>query len=111
MPRFYKENFPFNVALLSKFESIAKKYDVTTSQIALAWILAKHPDMVPIPGSKSIDTLEDNAKAVRVALKPEDFKALDDAVIAADVRGERRPEMAPHLSGNDCIPLDQWKGE
>lgn len=111
MPRFSEENFPVNLALVSQFEAVAKKHSATSSQIALAWILARHPSLIPIPGSKDVGRLEDNAGAARVKVTAEDVKALDDAVAAADIRGDRRPEMAAHVSGNNCIPSEEWKGE
>lgn len=57
MPHFSKENFS-NVALVKHFEAVAKKYGATTSQTTLAWYLVKHPDMIPIPGNKTVFRLE-----------------------------------------------------
>ncbi|TCD62227.1 hypothetical protein EIP91_007206 [Steccherinum ochraceum] len=111
MPRFSEENFPVNLTLVSQFEAVAKKHSATPSQIALAWILARSPNMIPIPGSKDVGRLEENAGAARIQLSVEDVKALDDAVAAADIRGDRRPQMAAHVAGNNCIPLEAWKGE
>ncbi|KZT70936.1 hypothetical protein DAEQUDRAFT_764181, partial [Daedalea quercina L-15889] len=83
----------------------------TPSQITLAWILAEHPDFIPIPGSRSVERLEENAKAAEIALKAEDVTALRAIVEAADVRGERVPAQFAHLMSTECIPLSEWKGE
>ena len=111
MPRFSEENFQFNLTLVDKFDEIAKKYSATSSQLALAWILAKHPDMVPIPGSKSVARLDENASAAKITLTEDDFKALDEAVASADVKGARKPTMPDYFSNDSCIPLSEWKGE
>lgn len=112
MPRFSVENFPHNLTLASQFESIANKHpNATAAQVALAWILARHPNMVPIPGSKTPARLEENAGGAWLQLSEEDLKVLDDAVAVADVRGGRKPAFAPHLLNDNCIPLEEWKGE
>ncbi|KZT70949.1 Aldo/keto reductase [Daedalea quercina L-15889] len=111
MPRFAEENFVKNLEVVDKFAAVASKYGATPGQTTLAWILAEHPDFIPIPGSRSVERLEENAKAAEIALKDEDVKALRAIVEAADVRGERVPAQFAHLMSTECIPLSEWKGE
>jgi len=111
IPRFSDENFPHNLTLVTKFQAVAEKYNATSSQITLAWILTRHLDMIPIPGSRTIARLEENSSSAHIEPKPEDTKVLDDAVAAAEVRGARKPHMFDYLLNEDCISLSEWKGE
>lgn len=111
LPRFSDENFPKNFEVVDNFRSIASKYGVTPSQITLAWILTEHPDFFPIPGTRTVERLEENAKAAEIVLKDEDVRALRAIVEAADVQGERMPGQFAHLMTSGCIPLSEWKGE
>lgn len=111
LPRFSDENFPKNLEVVDKFRAIAARYGATPSQITLAWILAEHPDFVPIPGTRTIERLEENAKAAEITLKDEDVKALRAIVEAAEVQGDRIPGQFAHLMASECIPLSEWKGE
>ncbi|CCM02261.1 uncharacterized protein FIBRA_04344 [Fibroporia radiculosa] len=110
LPRFSEENFPKNLSLADKFSEIAAKYGATSSQLALAWILAEHPDFIPIPGTRSVRRFEENAKAAEIQLKEEDVKALRTAVNEADVQGARYPDVFNN-GQEDCILLSEWKGE
>lgn len=111
MPRFQEANFAKNLALVDAFRTVADKYGATPGQIALAWILAVHPDFVPIPGTKSVKRLEENAKAAEIVPKEEDVKALREAVDGADVKGERYPAEYQALMQDECIELSEWNGE
>ncbi|TFK52942.1 Aldo/keto reductase [Heliocybe sulcata] len=111
MPRFSEENMPKNLALLDKFSSVGEKYGAKPSQVALAWILNTYPDMVPIPGMRTIERLEENAKAADLVLSPEDLKELKSSVEAADVVGGRYPQEYAAIMVYDCITLGEWKGE
>ncbi|PCH34484.1 Aldo/keto reductase [Wolfiporia cocos MD-104 SS10] len=111
MPRFSDENLPKNVALARTFADVAQKYDATPSQAALAWILAVHPDFVPIPGTRSVARLEENAKAAEIQLSEKDVKLLSKAVREADVVGERYSAQIASMMVDQCIELSQWKGE
>ncbi|KZT67942.1 Aldo/keto reductase [Daedalea quercina L-15889] len=111
LPRWSDENFPKNIALLNKFRDVASKYGATPGQIALAWIVEENPDFVPIPGSRSIERLEENARAAEITLDDEDVKELRAAVSAADVQGARYPEELGEMLAWDSIPLNNWKGE
>jgi aryl-alcohol dehydrogenase-like predicted oxidoreductase len=88
-PRYQGENFDANVRAASAVRELAASRGVTAGQVALAWLLHKGPDVVPIPGSKSRKHLEENAAAADVALAAADVAALDAALSAEKVSGPR----------------------
>jgi aryl-alcohol dehydrogenase-like predicted oxidoreductase len=90
-PRFQEGNFEANVALALRVADVAKKKGCTPAQLALAWLLAKGPEVVPIPGTKSRTRLEENAGAASVKLSPADVTRLEAAIPAAAVAGGRYP--------------------
>ncbi|EED83286.1 predicted protein [Postia placenta Mad-698-R] len=110
-PRYQGENFAKNLELADKFAAVGKKVGATPGQVALAWILAENPDFVPIPGTKTIPRLEENAKAAEVKLSAEDVKEVRKAVDAADVVGPRYPAKFMEMLAKPNLSLDQWKGE
>ncbi|CCM00122.1 uncharacterized protein FIBRA_02149 [Fibroporia radiculosa] len=111
-PRFSEAHFPKNLVLVDKFRAVANKYESTPGQIALAWILAEHPDFVPIPGTRSVTLLEENAKAAEIQLSSDDVKEIRATVEAAEVQGTRYPEEYLKFGMKDnCILLSEWKGE
>ena len=89
-PRFQGENFQKNLDVVAKVEAIARAKDCTPAQLALAWLLARGPDVIPIPGSRSAARVEENAEAVRIHLTPDDLASLD--AISPAVAGDRYPE-------------------
>jgi aryl-alcohol dehydrogenase-like predicted oxidoreductase len=89
-PRFTGENLEQNLKLASKVKEIAEEKGVTPAQLALAWVLARGDDLVPIPGTKRRKYLEDNAAAVEVELSDEDLKRIDEQL--PPVAGERYDE-------------------
>ncbi len=93
-PRFQGENFAKNLALVKEIERIAKKKRVTPAQLAIAWLLHRGDDIVPIPGSKSIAHLEENAAAVDVQLSPEEMTRIDEVAPKGVAAGDRYPNMA-----------------
>src|SRR5213592_1455745 len=93
-PRFNADNLKRNVALLQPLESIAAAHKVTPAQLALAWLLAQGPDVVPIPGTKRKERLEENLGALKVELSAEDVKRISEAVPAGVAAGARYPEAA-----------------
>ncbi|KAJ7153543.1 NADP-dependent oxidoreductase domain-containing protein [Mycena crocata] len=107
LPRFSSDNFPKNLALLTDFEALATKYSATPSQIALAWILAQHPNFVPIPGTRAAARLEENAHSAEITLSAEDVNAIRKRVEEADVHGARHI----NIPEGDCIELAEWKTE
>ncbi|KAG6823771.1 hypothetical protein H0H93_003108, partial [Arthromyces matolae] len=88
LPRFSEENFPKNLAIVDKLQKIADKYNATTGQITLAWILAEHANFIPIPGVRTVDRLEENAHAAEIELEPADVKEIRAVVDSAEIVGE-----------------------
>ena len=93
-PRFQKENLRRNLALVEKVEALAAAKGVTASQLALAWVLARGDDIVPIPGTKRRSYLEENAAAAEVELSAEEIDRLDQAFPAGATAGDRYPDMS-----------------
>ena len=93
-PRFRDENLGANLALAEHVRAIAAEKQVTPAQLALAWVLSKGFDIVPIPGTKRRARLEENAAAASITLSAADMLLLDAAIPAADVRGMRHWDMA-----------------
>ncbi|WP_061930872.1 aldo/keto reductase [Aureimonas sp. AU22] len=91
-PRFSGENFAKNLKLVDTVKAIAKRRNATPSQLALAWVLAQGDDVVPIPGTKRIRYLEENAEAVHVELTADDLAEIDEAFPAGVAAGERYAE-------------------
>ncbi len=98
-PRFQGENFRKNLDLVHKIEEIAKEKGCTPAQLALAWVLAQGGDIVPIPGTKRVKYLEENAGAASVQLTPEDLRRIDEAAPAGAAVGLRYPESMMPLVG------------
>ncbi len=94
MPRFTPEHFDANKTLVDKLAEIAKAKDCTVAQLAIAWVLAQGDTIVPIPGTRKIDRLEENLSAVFVSLSDDDLVAIEAASPADAVSGTRYPERA-----------------
>jgi aryl-alcohol dehydrogenase-like predicted oxidoreductase len=92
-PRFQGENFAKNLQLVEKLEEIAKEKDVTASQLALAWVLAQGENVVPIPGTKRVKYLEQNAAAADIILSAEELAAIEDVFPKDAAAGLRYPEV------------------
>ena len=90
-PRFQGENFTRNLELVAAIGEIAAEKGVTPAQLALAWVLAQGEHIVPIPGTKRVKTLEENAAAVDLALMPEDLARIEQVFPADAVVGTRYP--------------------
>jgi aryl-alcohol dehydrogenase-like predicted oxidoreductase len=93
-PRFQEENLEKNLAIVEHIEAIAKKKSCTPAQLALAWLLARGNDVVPIPGTRRRKHLEEDAGALGVKLTSEDLEALDKAAPPGAASGPRYPEAA-----------------
>jgi aryl-alcohol dehydrogenase-like predicted oxidoreductase len=93
-PRFQGENFVKNLQLVDRVREIAKVKGVTPSQLALAWVLHQGGDIVPIPGTKRVRYLEENAAAVDIDLSPEELRGLDEAAPSGSTAGDRYPDMS-----------------
>jgi aryl-alcohol dehydrogenase-like predicted oxidoreductase len=93
-PRFQGANFARNLALVEEIRTVAAEKRCTASQIALAWLLAQGPDIVPIPGTKQRPYLEVNVKALDVTLSKADLARIEKAFPLRAAAGERYPEVA-----------------
>jgi aryl-alcohol dehydrogenase-like predicted oxidoreductase len=91
-PRFHDENLKRNLALLQPLDALAKEKGCTQAQIALAWVLSRGPDVIPIPGSRRRVHIEENAKAVEVTLTEADCDRLETVFAIGATAGLRYPE-------------------
>jgi aryl-alcohol dehydrogenase-like predicted oxidoreductase len=93
-PRFQGENFQKNLALVDRVRQLAAEKKVTPSQLALAWVLSRGDDVVPIPGTKRRKYLEENVAAGDVALSADDLRRIEEAAPRGAFSGTRYPEEA-----------------
>ncbi len=93
LPRFTGENFERNIALVDEVRSLAETKDCTPGQLALAWVLSRGEDVVPIPGTKRRSYLEENVAALDVALSDEELVQLDEVFPVGVGAGDRYPDM------------------
>ncbi len=99
VPRFTPEARKANQTLVDLLGTIASKKKATPAQIALAWLLAQKPWIVPIPGTTKPHRLEENIKAADIELTPEDLREIDSAASKIAVRGARYPEKLEKMTG------------
>jgi aryl-alcohol dehydrogenase-like predicted oxidoreductase len=99
LPRFTPEARKANQALVDLLGEIAKRKKATPAQIALAWLLAQKPWIVPIPGTTKLHRLEENTGAVSVELTPDDLRDIDSAASKITVQGARYPEKLEQMTG------------
>ncbi len=93
-PRFADENFDRNLGIVERVRAIAEAKGVTAGQLALAWVLHRGDDIVPIPGTKRRSYLEENAAAAEIALSDAELAALDEAAPVGVAAGERYADMS-----------------
>jgi aryl-alcohol dehydrogenase-like predicted oxidoreductase len=99
LPRFAPEALKANQALVHLLDSIAARKTATPAQIALAWLLAQKPWMVPIPGTTKLHRLEENNGATAIELSPDDLREIDSAASKITVQGARYPERLEQMTG------------
>jgi aryl-alcohol dehydrogenase-like predicted oxidoreductase len=99
LPRFTPEALKANQALIELLGSIAERKKATPAQIALAWLLAQKPWIVPIPGTTKLNRLEENIGATAVELMPDDLRDIDSAASKIKVEGSRYPERLERMTG------------
>jgi aryl-alcohol dehydrogenase-like predicted oxidoreductase len=93
-PRFQGQNLQSNLELVERVRAIAEEKGVTPGQLALAWVLAQGDDIAPIPGTKRVAYLEENAGALDVRLGADDLRRLDEAAPRGAAAGERYADMS-----------------
>ena len=96
-PRFQRDNFDHNLRLVRVVEQIAAANGVTAAQVALAWVLRRGDDIVPIPGTRRIPYLEENARAAAIALPHATWLEVDAALASFDIAGARYTEAAMRM--------------
>ena len=99
LPRFTQEARKANQTLIDLLKSIGERKNATPAQIALAWLLAQKPWIVPIPGTTKLNRLEENIGAAGVELTPDDLRDIDNAASNIIVQGERYPESMERMTG------------
>jgi aryl-alcohol dehydrogenase-like predicted oxidoreductase len=99
LPRFTPDALKTNQALIDLLGAIAKRKHATPAQIALAWLLAQKPWIVPIPGTTKLNRLEENVGALSIQLTPEDLREIDSAASQITVQGARYPERLEAMTG------------
>ena len=99
LPRFAPDALKANQAVVDLLGSIAQRKKATPAQIALAWLLAQKPWIVPIPGTTKLNRLEENIGAASIQLTPEDLRDIDAAASRIKVEGNRYPERLEKMTG------------
>jgi aryl-alcohol dehydrogenase-like predicted oxidoreductase len=92
VPRFTAENLEANQAFVDLLEKVAKEKNATPAQIALAWLLARKPWIVPIPGTTKLERMTENNKAAQIELTPGDLREIETAASKITAKGDRYPE-------------------
>ncbi len=99
LPRFTPEALKSNQALIELLGSIGKRKNATPAQIALAWLLAQKPWIVPIPGTTKLSRLDENIGSLAIALTADDLRDIDSAASKITVEGDRYPEHLQRMTG------------
>jgi aryl-alcohol dehydrogenase-like predicted oxidoreductase len=99
IPRFAADVREANRAVVDLLQTIADRKGATPGQIALAWLLAQRPWIVPIPGTRRLDRLQENLAAADVELTADDLREIDDAAAGIEVQGARYPDFMQRLIG------------
>jgi aryl-alcohol dehydrogenase-like predicted oxidoreductase len=97
VPRFSEENRRANLAIVHLVTRIADEKGATPAQVALAWLLAQKPWIVPIPGTTKLHRLEENLGGAELELSPDDLREIDEATRQIEIQGERYPEALGRL--------------
>jgi aryl-alcohol dehydrogenase-like predicted oxidoreductase len=99
VPRFTPENRKSNQAVVDLLARIAKEKEATPAQIALAWLLAQKPWIVPIPGTTKLSRLDENIGSLAINLTPDDLREINNAASEITIEGERYPEALQRMTG------------
>jgi aryl-alcohol dehydrogenase-like predicted oxidoreductase len=106
--RFSPENLVHNLALVDLVKKWAERKRATPAQIALAWLMAQKPWIVPIPGTTQMAHMVENAGAMNVQLTPPEVAELNASVAAIEVQGARLPDGVLRMSGVEAPPKTSW---
>ena len=94
-----------NQALVDLLKRVANEKGATPAQIALAWLLAQRPTIVPIPGTTKLHRLEENIAAAQIALTQEDLRTIADAASRIEIKGDRYAPQQLAMVGRDAPPV------
>ena len=108
LPRFTPDAINANQALVDFLKKIGERKQATPAQIALAWLLAQKPWIVPSPGTTKLNRLEENLKSAEVKLPPDDLKEIEQAAAAIKVEGERYPPQLMATTGDQQQPDEPY---
>jgi aryl-alcohol dehydrogenase-like predicted oxidoreductase len=97
LPRFQRDALAANLALVDRITEIADRMSATPGQVALAWLLAQQPWIVPIPGTRRLERLDENLGSANLDLTPEELAELDEASTNIQVQGDRYPEAMQRM--------------
>ena len=100
VPRFSEENRKANLSVVDLLSKIAREKKATPAQIALAWLMAQKPWIVPIPGTTKIHRLEENLGALHIELSADELKRIDEAAAEIEIHGARYPESSQKMVDN-----------
>jgi aryl-alcohol dehydrogenase-like predicted oxidoreductase len=100
LPRFTPEARKANQILIDRLAAVAKDKHATPAQMALAWLLAQKPWIVPIPGTTKLHRLEENIGSLAIELTPDDLQEIDRAASDVTVQGTRYPDHLEQLTGH-----------
>jgi len=99
-PRFQGEEFARNLSIADRLREVAEEKQCTPAQLALAWLLLRHQDVIPIPGTSSLARLEENIRAADVVLSEEDLNRIEHTLPKGSAAGERyAPAMMKIVNG------------
>jgi aryl-alcohol dehydrogenase-like predicted oxidoreductase len=99
LPRYQPEALKANQAVVDLLGRIAKQKGATLAQIALAWLLAQKPWIIPIPGTTKLSRLDENIGSVAIQLTADDLREIDNAAAKITVQGDRYPEQLQRMTG------------
>ncbi|KAI0266183.1 NADP-dependent oxidoreductase domain-containing protein [Gloeopeniophorella convolvens] len=106
IPRYSRENFPNVLKVVEEIRQIGTKHNATAGQVTLAWLLAQGPEVIPIPGTRSVKYLNENLGSLNVKLTPEEVQEVREIAVRADsVLGDRYPAAAMDTLYVDTPPL------
>ncbi|KAL6650528.1 hypothetical protein ACP70R_009453 [Stipagrostis hirtigluma subsp. patula] len=111
LPRFQPENLDKNIQIFERVKATATRKGCTPSQLALAWLHHQGNDVCPIPGTTKVENFNQNVGALSVKLTPDEMAELESYAAAANVQGDRYPQMAPTWKNSETPPLSSWKTE
>jgi aryl-alcohol dehydrogenase-like predicted oxidoreductase len=104
VPRFAPEALPANMPLVKLVQTWGRRKDATPAQLALAWLTARKPWIVPIPGTTNVAHLEENVASAAISFTAEELKELDGSVGAVPIQGERLPPAVLAATGVESSP-------